>query len=512
MPEHIRALVAILALTSLVFAFAKKPFCAVAIAREDFARRRNLWFGITLIAFLAHNFWVYIVAVGVLVWHARAREHNPPALYFALLFAVPPIDAAIGGLGIVNNLFSIDYLRLLALILLMPTWWTLRRRADVPRFGFMVTDKFVIAYVVLLFLLRFPVDTTTNALRNGFQMFTDIFLPYYVCSRALRDLDQFRDALAAFVLAGLLLAVLGLFEAGRHWLLYASLAEALGIDWDYAAYLGRGAALRSMASTGFPIVHGYIMVVALGFFGFLSRSIPNRWRNPGLLVLVVGLLASVSRGPWVGAALLPLLFALTGERPLRKLAFVGLATCVVAGALVILPFGGALIEYLPFIGTVEAENVTYRQKLVDNALIVIGQNPLFGSFDALNTPEMEEMRQGQGIIDIVNTYLAIALSYGLIGVAMFAGIFISSIASIWKAMLSFRKSNDDSSFRLGQALLVTQVATLVVIATVSSILAVPIIYWSLAGLGVAYARLLNGAESRAIGVTMISTTHHPSRS
>jgi len=28
------------------------------MSEHDFARRRNLWFALTLVAFLAHNFWI----------------------------------------------------------------------------------------------------------------------------------------------------------------------------------------------------------------------------------------------------------------------------------------------------------------------------------------------------------------------------------------------------------------------------------------------------------------------
>ena len=70
MPEHLRALIVILVLASAVFAFAKAPACAVACTRVDFERRRNLWFGVTFAAFLAHNFWIFIAIAAVLLLFA----------------------------------------------------------------------------------------------------------------------------------------------------------------------------------------------------------------------------------------------------------------------------------------------------------------------------------------------------------------------------------------------------------------------------------------------------------
>ncbi len=49
---------------------------------------------------------------------------------------------------------------------------------------------------------------------------------------------------------------------------------------------------------------------------------------------------------------------------------------------------------------------------------------------------------------------------------------------------------NDEHYLLGQALFSTLLGILVIIFTVSSISVIPVIYWSVAGLGVAYARML----------------------
>src|SRR6185436_19284831 len=100
MPQHLRALVVILILASVVFMLAKSPACAIASTTSDFERRRNLWFGITLSAFLAHNFWIYIIVATILLLTALPREPNKLAMYFFLLLALPPIEAQITGLGV----------------------------------------------------------------------------------------------------------------------------------------------------------------------------------------------------------------------------------------------------------------------------------------------------------------------------------------------------------------------------------------------------------------------------
>src|SRR4026208_772186 len=128
MPDHLRALVVILVLALAVFAFAKAPACAVATATEDFDRRRKLWFAITLVAFLASNYWLYIVAVAFLLYFAQRRESNKLAMFYFLLPPIPPIDNAIPGMGILNVLFVIDYHRVLFLVVLQPMYLFLRKQ------------------------------------------------------------------------------------------------------------------------------------------------------------------------------------------------------------------------------------------------------------------------------------------------------------------------------------------------------------------------------------------------
>ena len=87
--------------------------------------------------------------------------------------------------------------------------------------------------------------------------------------------------------------------------------------------------------------------------------------------------------------------------------------------------GKRLLDYLPFIGSIEKGNIDYRQRLLDNAMIVIERNPWLGSTDYHKSKEMLSMIQGQGIIDIVNTYLGIALDKGIVGLSLFLFFFAS---------------------------------------------------------------------------------------
>src|SRR5439155_10326630 len=126
----------------------------------------------------------------------------------------------------------------------------------------------------------------------------------------------------------------------------------LGVRWAFGNYLGREDNLRALGSTGQPIALGYVIAVAAGLALFLKRSVPNSqaW-GLGFLLLLLGLIAPLSRGPWVGAAAIFLVFVATGPSPGLRLIRSGLPIAVLTGLLLVFPAGHKILDYLPFVGT-----------------------------------------------------------------------------------------------------------------------------------------------------------------
>ncbi|CAI8726182.1 O-Antigen ligase [compost metagenome] len=507
MPEHFRALVVILVLAGIVFAFARRP-AADLIPHSDFTRRRNLWFALTLLAFFSHSFWVYAAVTAVILTLTRQRERNPLALFFFLLFLIPPATAQIPGFGVVNYLFDLNHVRLLILCVLLPAFLALRRRSDTLPFGRTLADKLLLAYLLLTAALFLRQTTPTDTLRQSLYLFVDVFLPYYVASRALKNVSEFKDAMLGFLLAAMVMSLIGLFEFTRRWLLYNALTDAMGMQWEISSYLSRGGSLRASVTTGQAIALGYVIAVAIGFYLFLQEGVRSKMqRRLGALLLAGGLFAPLSRGPWIGAAVMIIMFIGTGRYAVKRLMLLGIAAVLALPLLAILPGGQKVLDLLPFIGSVETENITYRHRLIENSMIVIQRNLWLGSFDYRSTPEMQALTQGQGIIDIVNTYVAIALQMGVIGLTLFVGFFATIALGIRKAMRSY-PNKDDEARRLGRALLATLAGILITIITVSSITVIPVVYWSVAGLGVSYAQMarkLKRAEIASNKSTLLQT-------
>lgn len=493
MPEHLRALIVIAILTTVVFAFTKRPACAM-FDQHTFTRRRNLWFAVTFMAFLSPNFWLFAGLASMLLMFARTQEDNLPALYFTILFALPVAYVVVPGFGLVNYIIDLSFQRILVFVLLFPAFLQLLHRSGAPGIGRLSADKWLLGYCLLSVLLYLRDTTLTDTLRQGVYTFFDIFVPYYVVSRLLDSTDKLREAILWLVIAIMLLSIIGMFESARHWLLYNPLIHSLSLGQGMSGYLPRDDILRAEATAGQPIALGYIAMIGIGLYLFIQRSIAKKsLRRLGLLLLLGGLAAPLSRGPWVGALAMFVVYLATGPSAMRRISILALAGVLALPALAVMPGGERVINLLPFIGKTEANTIEYRDQLFTNASIVIKRNLWLGSVDYLDTPEMESMRNGNGLIDIVNSYIGIALEKGLIGLTLFVGFFASVMWKLYRTIRSLPDKNSDEHV-LGRALLATLIGILLTIVTVSSITFIPIMYWSIAAIGAAYVQTMQNLK------------------
>lgn len=490
MAEYLRALLVLMIFGAGYFYVARGAL-AQLIPDATFKRWRNAWVLSTLVLFLSHSVWVCVVLFAAILIAYRGREAHVMGLYFVLIFVSPPAPAEIPGFGIVDHLWVLNHYRLLAIILLLPAAISLFQRSTTIRLGRSPVDWMVLGYVALMSLLSFREGNVTSGLRSVLSLWVDIFLPYYVASRSIRSEEGMRHAMTGYVIAAMLVAMVAIFEMLRTWKLYGAVLAALGLnEFRFGGYLTRSGLLRPSASVGNSIVLGYVLVVALGFFFYLKEFLAkpmHRWLAFGLLA--AGIVSSLSRGPWVGAVMLVVVFILIGRNSFKRLSWLALGGTAFLLLMSQLPMGQLLIDMLPIIGTAEQENVEYRSDLLTSAFPVIARHLFFGSYDFLAAPELQVMMQGDGIIDVVNSYVAVALYAGLVGLVFFLGAFLQAIRELRRA-IRIARQRDRRITVLGQALMATVVATMFIIYTVSSIIAIPVVYWPLLGLCVAYAGLM----------------------
>jgi O-antigen ligase len=446
----------------------------VFVKEADFARRRNVWCVLTAAAFLSPNFWIYaLIAMPLLLW-AGSKDSNPASLYLLLLHVIPPYAIRIPMVGI-SFLFDADNYLLLSFFLMLPAAVRLVKRKDTDRIrGLQAMDFFLFAYGILTaFLFLHPETaagvimqaTFTDCLRRVFLFLIGTVVPYFVISRSISDRRAMLDLMATYCLMCAGLAATALFETAKHWLLYGEMGDLFAsanndsVVSTFSVYLLRGTSLRAMVSTGHPLVLGYLLAIGLGFWLYLQTHMKSNVSRLAVTALFwLGLLAAYSRGPWIGAVCIYCVFTVlkpgASSRFFKAIGFATILTIFVS----LTPLKKKIVDVLPFLGgTVDNENLLYRHRLFDRAWQIILENPLFGDQNALL--RMQDLRQGQGIIDLVNAYLEILLDNGFVGLFLVLSFIGIAVLKAWSLSRDSRHADPDLSM-LGASLVSCIVATL----------------------------------------------------
>src|SRR6185312_10185092 len=212
------------------------------------------------------------------------------------------------------------------------------------------------------------------------------------------------------------------------------------------------------------------------------------------LVLCAGLIVTFSRGPWIGAIIIYLVYALLRRQRTSDL-FRAAAVLFIALALVALsPLGERIASMLPFMGGKVAEgSLTYREILAARCWQLILAHPFFG--DQLAYLHMQDLRQGQGIIDVVNTYLYVTLFYGFVGITLFLGFILTGLRKALRARAAWRQRDPDAAL-IASSIAACIIGTLFMLLDCSFILGYVPMFFTLAGLATASASMARAEKSR----------------
>ncbi len=450
-----------------------------------------LWGILSTAAFFSGNIWWLILTIAALSLYKIPKLGTERTQYYlALLPALPALPYAIPGFFGIRFIFLSTYHRLLAIFLLLPLFTGfyrkslntnkyIRSRVIASR-----ADTFLILYVVWLCVLTSRDETLTASLRNVFYIVIDIALPYFMMSRCINSLKDFYYLFLALLFSAVVLSYAGIIEELMHWKFYNRLPKQLDLDsFGVARYRSRSGFLRISTTASNPISFAYFMVLAIGaafHINYLNK-IKKKIFLATALLLGCSLFFTFSRGAWLSMiVLIVTYFYLNKTKYVRKtviLSGIGMTLFLLIGSV-------DNLSSLDVYGTFK-----YRQELIQHSMIEIQKNIIFGSNDFMNNENMEEMRQGEGIIDVVNTYLQIILQYGIIGLSMFMFIFVFMLKRILNLIGTFRRKGEKEAELLGCTIFSMILATMVMIGTTSSIDIIPIYYWILLGIGSAYIRV-----------------------
>lgn len=351
----------------------------------------------------------------VLLW---AIFRHPTAALGAVL-AFLPLDFMAIALG---KFFGLPHMTLVSvcskeipLLLLAALLW--RRNGFKP-----TTPDWWLLGCFSLACLRTLLDGTLVAWWTDF----NFIVPYLVGRMAVltREQEQLWAKCAVWIAS--VLSMLGLLEVfvfgeGPRTLLYLALdtGETEGGVLT-ASFRGQGLTeVREAATMVGPNSFGALCMIALILWWVYCR-------NPLPAGMVaIGLICSVTRADWLGAAAaIPLLAVIMGQRK-RFLLYAALALALFVASIPVL----GLSDYLFFTKTGQDPSAEYHQEGIVNGLKYAAEHP-FGAGNANLSPVATV--QDSKVTFIETTYPYFAAAYGIAVALCFVGFLFSALHVAWR--------------------------------------------------------------------------------
>lgn len=434
------AILAMLATTAILFAIAKPGFYGACIStacvmyfasclrepyRQEMAVRAILiTFFMPAVAWIIPNVWMLYFVMLMWVPMFASRPDQIAGVYLHSLMLLPGLDLSVDLAGI--KLFDVGVHDALAIgatiaIMIAPT------RARIAG-----GDDLRVVLLLLVLVFASARDTSaTHFLRTTINIGLDFGLPYYILSRGLKDAASMRTAMRWFAASGVAISGILAFEMWESWPMYNELY------WHYAIPMllvvkSRGAFMRPGGPFNEPTSIALVMILCLFALWLLRDDFRTRIRH-GLLCLIAFLGASApqSRNAWVAlgiAVLLGDMFLGRWGALVRKFAPTGVALMLILAAANMWP---SFSDSLGLSGQA-SETADYRRDLLDRGIEEFWDSPIIG----FSRPELEvrldDMRQGEGIIDYVNTFLWFALVSGIIGLVIFVWNLAAPLMYLWR--------------------------------------------------------------------------------
>jgi len=490
MLEQIKILVLIVTFGLFGFLLAKKVY-AEHLAKDQFNSWIVSWLCVISAACLTGNYWLFTIIVMVYFAYSVTKlKDNAIFLYIFLLPALPMLSNELPGFAGIRVIIEFTYPRMLSLAILMPLFFLYRNKIFPLRK--IATDNYFLLLVVYLVMVSWVrSESVTDSLRSMIYVGTDYIFPYFVVSRLIDTAEKVKFAFIAMITSVAILASVNLMEHFKSWFVYHELYQTLNINYGgFSSYvLIRDGTLRTTSVFASPIVFGYIATIALWLF--LGVEVKKTYFYKILfLLLLSALLSPLSRGPWVGFFISIIVFIWYAPRRSSNIVKFIIYGAVLFVTLLMTPYSDKVINLIPFVGNTDLGNISYRQDLFRSGLLVMEKNIFLGDKDFRLASELQHLIQGQGIIDIVNTYLQVVLQYGLVGLIIFILFFTQPMRQLIIIIKQKKIENTERGFAI--SLVAILAAIMVIIATVSQIDYIPVYYILIISIMSALIRVLRG--------------------
>jgi hypothetical protein len=271
----------------------------------------------------------------------------------------------------------------------------------------------------------------TSTLRVFTSAAVPMIFPYAIISRSMRNPEDMRRLVFTIAFAAFILSCEAVYEWRTAFLPYEMITRHLDTMLTISSYSKlRSGAVRAAAS--FPESTGLGLFLAAAFLAMLA-SRPSfrskRYWMVGLGVILAGIYATNARSPAVALIIAVLASDLYRKRygaMIAKIAIIAAAGLTLLSAA---QFSPRLAERLGVSGA-SVDTADYREALLRRGTEQILKHPWTGVSVTQTYRELDDLRQGEGIVDFVNAYMFYGMVAGVWGILLMLLCFFGVAANM----------------------------------------------------------------------------------
>ncbi len=312
-------------------------------------------------------------------------------------------------------------------------------------------------------------NPVTGFIRVALHTFLEIYLPYIVIVRLIDNVHKIKVIISVFLFATVAHILPAFYEFVRQWnpynLYYLHINEPAPLLFKRF----RSGFIRVSNVFANPIIFGYCSAMAFVYGLYLLQMVKKGKKLIFICVTLFCTIIAFSKGPYMGMMVaMAYLFFFSSELPKAKLIGFGF---VLIGILAMTPMIDTIIGFIPFVGDISPESESYRSLLLERSWIVAQENLWFGTTKAFyySHPAMQDLMQGQGIIDITNWYLQLLLEFGIFATLSVVFVQIMTVWRLYRLAGHFKRTRQTEYSSLCHISAAVILLSSAVVATVSNI-------------------------------------------
>jgi hypothetical protein len=304
---------------------------------------------------------------------------------------------------------------------------------DLPsRFKFIWLDKLIIIYFVAQLIAGATTSVTLTAfLENRGGAVFDMVLPYFATRMIIKSRDQYLTLLKCILVISVPLAIVALYECLTGYNPFAFLQEYSAWSiWADIILAPRYGFHRAKTMFEHPIMLGMFFSMFGPICVGLFRSIKEHrlLYSISTIFMAIGVFSSMSTGPLLAAFLaIPFIAFWRWRKYWKEVAIVIITMCIYVEFISNRHFFDVFGDFFVF----SRGTAWYRSKLIDVALLEGGMSGHWLTGFSFGTdPGWSSKIDGRNHTDMVNHYLVILYSYGLVGFLPFLAVIGAAIKRI----------------------------------------------------------------------------------